>query len=411
MKEKTWCPLSSRCGGCDYANLPYSIELKLKRDYLKKLFFYIDVPEVIPCRSVEHYRDKVQAVIGERNGRIVSGLYIKGTHHVIELRDCRLEFEGASSILASVRSLMKSFSLAPYDEDRRTGDLRHVLLRHAHNRNEVMVTLVFGTDRFRRKKEFACALVHKHPEIKTVAWQLNDEKTSMVLSDNDIRILYGEGYIEDEISTLHFRITPSSFFQINRSQTEVLYETAMRMASLRGNERVLDAYSGTGTIALIASQEADRVIAVEENSAAVEIAKENARLNGIENVDFVSADASLFCKEAAKKGVKFDAAFLDPPRSGCDERFLSSLIKMGPEKIVYISCNPETQARDIRYLKNFGSYYVRRIQGVDMFPRTSHVESVALLTKAPENDEATGRSFAVKGKHRDDRERKYGRRR
>ena len=386
MKEKTWCPLSSRCGGCDYANLPYSIELKLKRDYLKKLFFYIDVPEVIPCRSVEHYRDKVQAVIGERNGRIVSGLYIKGTHHVIDLKDCRLEFEGASSILASVRSLMKSFSLAPYDEDRRTGDLRHVLLRHAHNRNEVMATLVFGSDRFRRKKEFAYALVQKHPEIKTVAWQLNDEKTSMVLSDKAIRILYGDDYIEDEICTLRFRITPSSFFQINRSQTEVLYETAMRMASLRGNERVLDAYSGTGTIALIASGKAGRVVAVEENGAAVQIAKENARLNGIENVDFVSADASLFCKETAKKGVKFDAAFLDPPRSGCDERFLSSLIKMGPEKIVYISCNPETQARDIRYLKNFGSYYVRRIQGVDMFPRTSHVETVVLLSQQKPDD-------------------------
>ena len=409
-KENAWCPLSYKCGGCDYADLSYQVELKFKRDYLKKLFFYIDVPEVIPCRSIEHYRDKVQAVISTRNGKIISGLYIKGTHHVIDLKDCRLEFEGASSILASVRSLMKSFSLVPYDEDIRTGDHRHVLLRHAHNRNEVMATLVFGSDRFRRKKEFAYALVQKHPEIKTVAWQLNDEKTSMVLSDKAIKILYGDGYIEDEICTLRFRITPSSFFQINRSQTEVLYETAMRMASLRGNERVLDAYSGTGTIALIASGKAGRVVAVEENGAAVQIAKENARLNGIENVDFVSADASLFCKEAAKKGVKFDAAFLDPPRSGCDERFLSSLIKMGPEKIVYISCNPETQARDIRYLKNFGSYYVRRIQGVDMFPRTSHVESIALLTKAPENDEAE-RYSAGKWNHHDWGERKYGRRR
>ena len=403
-KENAWCPLSYKCGGCDYADLSYQVELKFKRDYLKKLFFYIDVPEVIPCRSIEHYRDKVQAVISTRNGKIISGLYIKGTHHVIDLRNCRLEFEGASSILASVRSLMKSFSLAPYDEDRRTGDLRHVLLRHAHNRNEVMAILVFGSDRFRVKKEFAYALVQKHPEIKTV------EKTSMVLSDKAIRILYGDGYIEDEICTLHFRITPSSFFQINRSQTEVLYETAMRMASLRGNERVLDAYSGTGTIAMIASGKAGRVVAVEENGAAVQIAKENARLNGIGNVDFVSADASIFCKEAAKKGVKFDAAFLDPPRSGCDERFLSSLIKMGPEKIVYISCNPETQARDIRYLKNFGSYYVRRIQGVDMFPRTSHVENIALLTKAPELKEEY-RTFSGKGKYLDDRERKYGRKR
>lgn len=176
-----------------------------------------------------------------------------------------------------------------------------MLLRHAYNRNEVMVTLVFGTDRFRRKKEFACALVHKHPEIKTVAWQLNDEKTSMVLSDNDIRIIYGEGCIEDEICSLHFRITPSSFFQINRSQTEVLYETAMRMAGLRGKERVLDAYSGTGTIALIASGKAGRVIAVEENSAAVEIAKENARLNGIENVDFVSADAPFSARRLRRR--------------------------------------------------------------------------------------------------------------
>ncbi len=241
--------------------------------------------------------------------------------------------------------------------------------------------LVFGNPYFKSKKEFIKALIQQHPEITTILFQLNDEKTSMVLSDNKIETLYGPGFIEDTLSGLTFRISPASFYQVNSTQTEVLYDTAMRMARLSGKERVLDAYCGTGTIALVASRYAKEVVGVELNGNAVRDAKENAKKNDIHNAFFVEADASDYCKDLAKVKEKFDVVFMDPPRSGSDERFLSSLIKLGPKAIIYISCNPETQQRDLRYLEKFGPYRVYASQPVDMFSRTAHVENIALVTR------------------------------
>lgn len=383
MKNEIWCPISYKCGGCDYASVPYCEELEEKFRYVDSLFSrYCTVYDVMGMRRPEHYRNKVQAVVGEdRGGRIVSGLYRKGTHDIVAVRSCRLEFPESAGIMSSVRSLMRSYHLRPYDEDRFSGDIRHVLMRKSLSTGDVMVVLVFGTPSFRFAKDFANSLMNMNPEIKTVAKQVNGEKTSMVLSDAPVEILRGPGYITDRIFDLEFRISPSSFFQVNVRQTEALYSMAVRMAALSGRESVLDAYCGTGTIALVSSRKASSVVGVELNPAALDNARENAGLNGIGNVTFVNADASVFCKQMAKEKKHFDVAFLDPPRSGSDERFLAALIRLGPERIVYISCNPETQERDCRYLEKFGPYRLVAVQPVDMFPRTMHVETVALLRR------------------------------
>ena len=383
MKNEVWCPISYKCGGCDYASIPYCEELDDKFRYVYSLFSrYCTVYDVMGMENPGYYRNKVQSVLGEdRSGKIVSGLYRKGTHDIVSVRSCRLEFPESAKIMSSVRSLMRSYRLRPYDEDRFSGDIRHVLMRKSLSTGDVMVVLVFGTSSFRLAKDFANSLMNMHPEIRTVARQVNGGKTSMVLSDAPVEILRGPGFITDRIFDLEFKISPSSFFQVNVRQTEALYSMAIRMAELSGRERVLDAYCGTGTIALVAGRKASSVVGVELNTKALEDARENAVMNGLGNVTFVNADASVFCKQMAKDKERFDVAFLDPPRSGSDERFLSSLIKLGPKRIVYISCNPETQERDCRYLEGFGPYRLVAIQPVDMFPRTMHIETVALLTQ------------------------------
>ncbi len=377
------CPISYKCGGCDYSSIPYEEELDIKMEYVEsQVGAFAPVAPIIGMKKPIRYRNKVQSVFGfDKKGQIVSGLYRRGTHLLIPVRDCELEFEGAASILHTIRKLMKSFRLKPYNEDTGEGDLRHVLLRRGHNSGQILAVLVFGNPYFKSKKEFVKALIQMHPEITTILFQLNDEKTSMVLSENKIEALYGPGFIEDTLCGLSFRISPASFYQVNSTQTEVLYDTAMRMARLSGKERVLDAYCGTGTIALVASRYAKEVVGVELNGNAVRDAKENAKKNDIHNAFFVEADASEYCKDLAKVKERFDVVFMDPPRSGSDERFLSSLIKLGPKTIVYISCNPETQQRDLRYLERFGPYRVYASQPVDMFSRTEHVENIALITR------------------------------
>lgn len=381
MRNKDICPLFRRCGGCDYS-MNYKEELDMKTRYVHSLFSYHCPTYETIGSEIKHYRNKVVASFGyDRKGRIISGLFIKGTHKIIEKKDCPLEFEDSAEILRCIRHLMRSYGIKPYDEDSFKGDLRHVLLRKGHKSNEILVLLIFGNDGCMRKKEFANSLCDMCPSIASVSYQVNGEKTSMIVSSSPIKVLSGKSYITSDLFDLHFRISPSSFFQINASQTEVLYDMAMHMASLSGKERVLDAYSGTGTIAMIASRKAKEVVAVENNIDAVRSAIKSAKENNIDNVSFVADDASSFIKAEAKKKEHYDVVFLDPPRSGSDERFLSSLIKLSPNRIVYISCNPETQERDIRYLERFSTYRIICIQPVDMFPRTEHVETIALIEK------------------------------
>lgn len=376
----TECPVRRKCGGCQLSNLSYPEQLRLKEKYVTSLVGrYARVLPIVAAENPYHYRAKVQAAFGTtRGGKIISGVYQSSSHTIVNVDSCLIEDERADRIIVTIRKLLSSFKLPVFDENTGTGFLRHVLVRCGHVKNEVMVVLVTGTPAFPKKNDFIAALLRAHPYITTVVQNINGGFTNLVLG-KDEKVLFGKGYIEDTLCSLTFRISPRSFYQVNPAQTEKLYGIAVDFASLGGSERVIDAYCGTGTIGLIASKNAREVIGAEINAGSVEDARANARLNGIENAVFVCRDAGEFMVELAQRGEKADIVFLDPPRAGCDKKFLDSLLRLAPKKIVYISCKPETLARDMRVLTD-GGYRTRKIQPVDMFPHTRHVENVVLMT-------------------------------
>lgn len=375
------CPLYRKCGGCQMQNLPYDDQLRWKQaQEVRLLGKFGRVASIMPMARPLHYRNKVQAAFGTaRNGRIISGVYQSGTHRIVPVDHCLIEDEQADRIIVTIRQLLRSFRIAPYDEDAETGLLRHVLVRRAFRTGEIMVVLVTARPAFPSRANFVETLVQRHPEITTVVQNINPGHTSMVLGERE-EVLYGPGRIEDELCGCRFRISSRSFYQVNPVQTEVLYQKAMEFAALTGSETVIDAYCGTGTIALIAARQAKQVIGVELNGDAVRDAIANAKLNGQTHARFYTGDAGEFMQRMAAAGEHADVVFMDPPRAGSDRRFLSSLLTLAPDRVVYISCNPETLARDLWFLTQHG-YRVRRIQPVDMFPHTHHIETVCFLSK------------------------------
>ncbi len=375
------CPVSRKCGGCQLMNMSYEEQLIFKQaKVIKLLGGFHRVSSIIGMNNPFHYRNKVQAAFGRtRGGEIISGVYQSSTHNIVKTERCFIEDEKADEIICSIRQLIKSFKLTVYDERTSKGFLRHVLIKHGFLTGEIMVVLVTGTNVFSSKNDFIKELLRLHPEITTIIQNINNKYTSMVLGDKQT-VLYGKGYIEDVLCGCRFRISPSSFYQINPIQTEILYNKAIEFATLTGKERVIDAYCGIGTIGIVASKSAGEVIGCELNPDAVKDAKINAKLNEIDNISFICADAGDFMLSLKEQGENCDVLFMDPPRAGSDKKFLSSAIHLAPEKIVYISCNPETQQRDLFYLSKNG-YKVKKIQPVDMFPFTAHVETVVLLVK------------------------------
>ena len=295
-----------------------------------------------------------------------------------------MEDQKADAIIRDIRDLLKSFKIKTYNEDTGYGLFRHVLIRIGHVTRQVMVVPVLGSPILPSKNNFVKALLKLHPEITTIVLNINDKKTSMVLGDRET-VLYGKGYIEDELCGCRFRISPKSFYQINSVQTEKLYAKAMELAGLRGKERVIDAYCGIGTIGLIAARKAKEVIGVELNGDAVRDAVRNAKMNAVENARFYENDAGIFMTEMAAAGEHADVVFMDPPRAGSDEAFLSSIATLAPKKVVYISCNPQTQARDLAYLRKHG-YQAEGCWPYDLFPMTEHVETVVLLSQQKPDD-------------------------
>ncbi len=291
---------------------------------------------------------------------------------------CLLENQKADEIIVSIRGLLKSFKIRPYDEDRGYGLLRHVLIRTGYVTGEIMVVLVLTSPILPSKNNFVKALLKLHPEITTIVLNVNDKDTSMVLGEKET-VLYGKGYIEDILAGKRFRISSRSFYQVNPVQTEKLYGKAVAYAALTGRETVLDAYCGTGTIGLIASDKAKEVIGVESNPAAVRDAIINAKQNGITNITFYQNDAGKLIGQMAEQNASVDVVFMDPPRAGSTNIFLDALVKLKPKRIVYVSCNPETLARDLRYLLQKG-YRMEKGTGVDMFPWTASIEAVVLLS-------------------------------
>lgn len=379
MSDKK-CPHYKKCGGCQLMNMSYPDQLMFKqRRTISYLGKFAHVSDIIGMDDPYHYRNKVQAAFGtDRHGNIISGVYQESTHHIIPVTTCLTEDLVADHIMGTVRTLMKGFHIDPYDERRCTGVIRHVLVRRGFATGQVMAVIVAATPVFPAKK-FAEQLVKSEPCINTVVLNINDKFTSMVLGDRT-QTLYGDGYITDILCGLTFRISAKSFYQINPVQCEVLYKTAADFAQFDKRDIVYDAYCGIGTIGLTASKHVRRVVGIELNTDAAKDAVQNALINNISNADFVCADAAEYFEQSVRAEKRPDVVMMDPPRSGSSPRFLSALSKMQPSRIIYISCNPETQARDLLFLCKRG-YKVRKIQPVDMFPHTNHVETVVALTK------------------------------
>ena len=383
MERDTPCEVYKKCGGCQLQNMDYQRQLQWKQGKCRKLLGgFGKVAPIMGMDNPAHYRNKVQrAFQRHRSGRIISGIYQSSTDRVVPVKHCRTEDRTAQKIIRTVGRLTEEFRLTVYDPGSRRGFLRHVLVRRGVKTGEIMVVLVTGTPVFTAKKHFTAALCKAHPEITTVVHNVYTGTLPMILGSNE-KILYGSGYIRDQLCGCEFRISSRSFYQINPTQTERLYQTAMDFAALEETDQVLDAYCGIGTIGLVAAGQAARVIGVESNGDAVKDAIENGKRNNRKNIWFQKGDAGAFMKLLRAEGEQVDVLFMDPPRTGADKTFLDAVTQLAPKRVVYISCNPETLARDLRRLQGQGGYQVKGIQPVDMFPHTNHVECVVLLTRA-----------------------------
>lgn len=381
LPSENICPYAKKCGGCDYQGIPYEKQLSMKQKEIEKLLD--DFAKVYPIIGMEeptHYRNKVHAVFDrDRKGNIISGVYEKNSHRVVNVDSCMIEDERADAIVLTVRKLIKDFKMKVFDEDTGYGLFRHVLIRTGHVSGQILVVLVLASPILPAKNNFIKALRAAHPEITSIVLNVNDRKTSMVLGEREI-VLYGKGYIEDTLCGLTYRISPKSFYQVNPIQTEKLYQTAVDYAGLTGKEMVLDAYCGIGTIGMTAASKAKEVIGVELNKDAVKDAIVNAKANGIKNVRFYNKDAGDFIVSMAQQNIKCDVIFMDPPRSGSTEKFLDCVAKLAPRRVVYVSCDPVTLARDLKYITKKG-YRVEKIQPVEMFCYTKHVETVVLMSR------------------------------
>ena len=379
-RSNSICPVLNLCGGCQLLDMEYAEQLKFKQKQVEELLKGLcPVKPIIGMKDPFHYRNKVHAVFDrDKRGNIISGIYEENTHHVVPVEKCLIEDQKADEIIGTIRGMLKSFKIRTYDEDTGFGLLRHVLIRKGFSTEEIMVVLVTASPVFPSKNNFVKALREKHPEITTIVQNINGRGTSMVLGDKE-HVLYGKGYIVDELCGCRFRISSKSFYQVNPVQTEILYEKALSLAGLTGQELVVDAYCGIGTIGIIASKAAGKVIGVELNQDAVRDAINNAKMNGIENIRFYCNDAGRFLVNMAEQGEKADVVIMDPPRSGSTEEFMDAVGKLGAGRVVYVSCNPETLARDVGYMKKLG-YRAVEAWPVDMFAGTVHVETVIMMT-------------------------------
>lgn len=406
-KEQPVCPVAKKCGGCQFQGMPYDRQLEKKRALVKQCVGDVRVQAPIGMAEPLHYRNKVHAAFGrDQKGNIICGVYEGGTHRIVPVEGCMIEDVRADAIISTIRGLLKSFRIKIYDEDNGYGLLRHVMVRTAHATGEILVVLVLASPILPAKNHFVKALRAAHPEITSIVLNVNERHTSMVLGERNIP-LYGKGYIEDELCGNRYRISPNSFYQVNAMQTGVLYEKAVAYAHLTGNETVIDAYCGIGTIGMTAAAHARQVIGVELNPSAVKDAIANAKRNGCKNILFYNKDAGEYMRAlaAAPAGerVPVDVVFTDPPRSGCSEAFLEALSLLAPKRVIYISCDPQTLGRDLDYLRKHG-YRPRECQPVDMFPYTDKIENVVLLEREQRYDSKRKSGTAGSGDHRNKKE-------
>lgn len=381
------CDLRAKhCGGCPLLGMEYGDQLKRKEEQVRRLIGrYGPVRPIRGMAEPYHYRNKVISTFAPGpKGKLVSGIYAEGTHKVLPVERCLLQDETLDKVMQAVREAANACRYEAYNEDKGTGLVRHCLLRRGFATGQVMAVLVTGQPVLPGAKNFVRALLDAAAKrgvpVTTVVQNYNPRRTSAVLGTQE-KVLYGKGFILDELCGKRYAISPRSFYQVNPVQTEVLYGLAVEAAGLTGRETVLDAYCGTGTIGLTAADKARQVVGVEVNAGAVRDAIGNARHNGVKNARFVAADATAWIEAAAAAGQKADVVFMDPPRAGSTPQFLASVAKMAPRRVVYVSCNPETLARDLAVLAGKG-YRMEYAVPVDLFPWTEHCEVAALLSRA-----------------------------
>ena len=377
---KPLCPVATACGGCTFQNVSYKYELAFKKkkveEALRKIG-HINTPvnDVIGMEEPYYYRNKIQVPFGRDNKHIVYGFYKTNTHRIIPIKECFIEDKKAGPILQDIAYLMESMHIDPYNEDTRRGIIRHVLIRTSKTYDEVMVVLVTNALTFPSKGNFVKELTKKHPEIKTVVQNINLRDTNVILGEKE-EVLFGKGFIKDTLLGLEFNISSKSFFQVNPVQCEKLYDIAIKFADIKENDEILDAYAGVATIGILCAKKGGHVTSVELVKEAVINGRDNAKRNNIKNIDILEDDCTKYLLNNEKH---FDVVILDPPRKGSTPEFLNALIKNKPDRIVYISCEPSTLARDLEILSN--KYSIDIVQPVDMFPRSFHVETICLLTK------------------------------
>lgn len=376
------CPFQKQgCGGCSFSGMSYAGQLLKKQARIDALLAPFCVPEeIVGMDEPFHYRNKaILSFSPAPKGRFVSGIFAAGSHRIVPVTDCLLQDKRLNEVLAAAADAAAKCHIPVYDEDRGTGLLRHMVARRGVKTGEVSLAVVTAGSVFPGGRNFTKAVMKACPDIVTVVQNINPRRTSAVLGDTE-KILAGKGFLTDELCGNRFCISTRAFYQVNPIQTEKLYALALEYAGLTGQETVLDAYCGIGTIALTAAAKAKTVSGVELNAEAVKNARHNAKLNHAQNAVFSCGDAGDVLERSASAGERFDVVFLDPPRDGASEKFLKSLVSASPQRIVYVSCGPESLARDLAYLTKRG-YRVARVRPVDMFPHTEHCEVCCLLSK------------------------------
>jgi len=380
------CPIYKECGGCQLQHMSYEGQLVAKekqvKDALQRIGKLSDVKvhPVLGMTNPWRYRNKAQVPIGEHEGGLIGGFYQQRTHQIIDMKECLIQQEKNDEVVKKVKEICNRYGVRAYDEQKHKGDLRHIMARYGFKSGEVMVVFVTRTNELPNKKGIIDEIVETIPGVKSIVQNVNTKKTNVIFGD-DTKVLWGEEVIYDSIGDIQFAISARSFYQVNPEQTKVLYEKALQYADLNGEETVIDAYCGIGTISLFLAQKARKVYGVEIVPEAIEDARKNAELNGISNVEFAVGEAEAVIPSWYENGVEADVLVVDPPRKGCDEKLLQTIISMKPKKVIYVSCNPATLARDLRILED-GGYKTIEVQPVDMFPQTMHVECVAQIVLA-----------------------------
>ncbi|MBU9713631.1 23S rRNA (uracil(1939)-C(5))-methyltransferase RlmD [Evansella tamaricis] len=377
------CPIFKQCGGCQLQHLSYEGQLKHKekqvRDVMERIggFSSLTVHPTLGMLDPWRYRNKAQVPFGEEEGGLIAGFYAERSHQIIDMDQCAIQHEQNDKLVQIVKNIAKKYGVRGYDDKTHKGTLRHVVTRYGYKTDELMVVLVTKGKELPNKKNIIQDIQAELSNVKSIVQNINPKRTNVIFGEKT-EVLWGEEVIYDYIGDIRFAISARSFYQVNPEQTKVLYDKALEYAQLTGAETVIDAYCGIGTISLFLAQKAKHVYGVEIVPEAISDAKKNAKLNGIENVDFAVGEAEKVLPWWYAQGIRPDVIVVDPPRKGCDESLLETIVKMQPKRVVYVSCNPATLARDLKYLEEHG-FLAKEVQPVDMFPHTSHVECVVLI--------------------------------